>query len=102
QATTPTETARLAREFLQARAARRAEHGLTTALVDFERQREWLEGLAKYAELESWRRGAMTAGYEPLPALDSDADFKAYTGFEQRWSSEITTSRNQASVKGDG
>jgi hypothetical protein len=102
QATTPAETARLSREFLKARAARRAEHGLTAALVDFERQREWLEGLAKYAELESWRRGATTAGYEPLPALDLDADFKAYTGFEQRWSSEFTTIRNQASVKGDG
>jgi hypothetical protein len=38
------------REFLEARAGRRAQAGLTPDLVAFERELEWLEGLAKYVE----------------------------------------------------
>jgi hypothetical protein len=102
QAETEAEAARLARQFLDLRAARRTDHGLSSALVDFERQREWLEGLAKYAELELWRRGASTPGYEPFTAMADDPDFNDYAGFAQRWSSELVTMQNQAGREGDG
>jgi hypothetical protein len=45
------EAVELARQFLDLRGQRRAEGRLTAALIDYEQQREWLEGLAKYAEL---------------------------------------------------
>jgi hypothetical protein len=96
QADTAAETAELARAWLAAREARRTAADLSPALVDFERQREWLEGLAKYAELELWRQGASAAGYRPLPQVTAVPDFAAYQGFEQRWNSELVTLGNQA------
>ncbi len=76
-----------AQAWLAAREARRQEAGLSTTLVDFERQRrEWLEGLAKYAEMELWRRGA-TDGYRPVAAMTAVPGFHAYADFEQRWNS---------------
>jgi hypothetical protein len=102
QAQTDAEAAELVAAFLAGRADRRAEHALDAALVDFERQREWLEGLAKYAELESWRQGATAAGYAPLPETSADPDFDAYAGFDQRWSSEIITLRNQVNQASEG
>jgi hypothetical protein len=101
RAETDTEAAELARAWLAARAARRMEAGLSPALVDFERQREWLEGLAKYAELALWREGATAAGYSPLPQMAAAPDFQDYAGFEQRWNSELVTLGNQAGA-GEG
>jgi hypothetical protein len=102
QAGTAAEAAQRAGQFLELREARRTDHGLSTALVDFERQREWLEGLAKYAELELWRRAASTPGYEPTIAMADNLDFNDYAGFTQRWSSELVTMQNQAGREGDG
>lgn len=95
QAETDEAAMELARAWLAAREARRQAAGLSAALIDFERQREWLEGLAKYAELALWRQGA-TAGYEPVAAMAAVPDFRTYAGFEQRWSSELVTLGNQA------
>jgi hypothetical protein len=96
RAETQEEATALAQVFLEARETRRSEAGLSAALADFERQREWLEGLAKYAELESWRQGATAAGYSPLPQMAQAPDFAGYQGFEQRWNSEVVTLGNQA------
>ena len=78
-----------ARQFLAARQDRRDRLGLAAALTGCERQREWLEGLAKYVELESWRRAALTPDYRPLTALKSDPGFKAYAGSRRRLSREV-------------
>jgi len=88
-APTREEARALARRFLAARQDRRDRLGLAAALTGCERQREWLEGLAKYVELESWRRAALTPGYRPLTALKSDPGFKAYAGFRRRLSQEV-------------
>jgi hypothetical protein len=89
RASTREEARALARRFLATRQDRRDRLGLAAALVGCERQREWLEGLAKYVELESWRRSALTPGYRPLPALKSDPGFKAYAGSRRRLSREV-------------
>jgi len=78
-----------ARQFLAARQDRRDRLGLAAALTGCEGQREWLEGLAKYVELESWRRAALTPDYRPLTALKSDPGFKAYAGSRRRLSREV-------------
>lgn len=83
-----TEMRKLAQQFLGRRTARRETLRLDAALVDYERQREWLEGLAKYVELGIWRAAA-TPGYEPSPAVDIDPDFKSYRTFEQNRTQEV-------------
>lgn len=89
------------RQFLAQRDARRANHQLTAAAVEFERLIEWQEGLAKYVELSSWRVAATTPSYAPLPALANDPDFKSYTTYDQRWAQELWQMQQQAMREGD-
>ncbi len=49
---------RLAREFLQARATRRAQFRLNSGLLAYERELEWLEGLGQYAEVRFYELAA--------------------------------------------
>jgi hypothetical protein len=63
------EARRAAHEFLQARAARRARASLSPELIDYERELEWLEGLAHYVEIRS---------YELASAHASEAPFKDF------------------------
>jgi hypothetical protein len=67
------------RRFLQARDARRAQASLSQELADYERELEWLEGLAKYVEIRFYELAASHgsdaafAGYKPgLPYWRSD------------------------------
>jgi hypothetical protein len=91
----------LAREWLDQRAHRRATTRLDATLIDYERQIEWEEGLAKYIELAAWREAAPRPGYEPLPEMDADPDFKAYRSFPRRWSQEIAQMKRQAGREGE-
>lgn len=95
------EAAELARQFLAARDERRATAGLDPDLVSYERQREWLEGLAKYAELSIGRLAAATPDYTPLPAAATDPDFRAYATREQFWSRQIDEVRRTAGREGE-
>jgi hypothetical protein len=90
-----------ARHFLDRRARRRAAHELDAALVDYERQLEWEEGLAKYVELAIWREGYAAKEYEPLPAAADDPDLGQYAAFPRRWSQEIGQMRCQATREGE-
>lgn len=100
-ATSPNEAASLARQFLSHRRQRREQHRLDAALANFERNMEWLEGLAKYIELASWRQASTTPGYNPLPELAADYDFRNYATFPRQWTNELTTMKLQASQRGD-
>jgi hypothetical protein len=103
------EAAALVRRFLDQRAQRRAAHGaahgaahdLDAALIDYERQLEWEEGLAKYVELATWREAYAATDYEPLPAMADDPDFGRYATFPRRWSQEIGQMKRQASREGE-
>jgi len=95
------QTVELARRFIEVRATRRDSAKLTPELIAYEQQREWLEGLARYAELEIWRQ-AFTGEYSPVPETASLPDFDNFTGFETRWSQEIDQMRRMADDEGDG
>ncbi len=95
------ETADLVRQFLALRDKRRATAGLNQDLVNYERQREWLEGLAKYAELSIGRLAGTTPGYTALPALTADPGFREYTTREQYWSGQIDEVRRTAGREGE-
>lgn len=84
------EAKEFARQFLKQRDARRSTAGLNPALVDYERQREWLEGLAKYTEIEMWRMAAETPNYQPVAALKSDPDFHNYRTFQEHRTQEVS------------
>jgi hypothetical protein len=101
QPTDQSRTVELARRFSEIRAARRDSANLSAELVAYEQQREWLEGLARYAELEIWRQ-AYAGNYAPLPETGSLSDFDNYAGFETRWSQEIDQIRRMADDEGDG
>jgi hypothetical protein len=89
----------LARQFLQQRAKRRAEANLSPDLVDYERQLEWEEGLAKYVEVDAWREAYQHADYHPT--LEGDPDFKGYQTFPQRLKQELGQMSRQAGQEGD-
>jgi hypothetical protein len=99
QAESQGETVRLAGNFLAARQARRAETGLAPVMIDYERQREWLEGLAKYAELTTLRETATRSEYEPV--LSDDPHFEAYAGVMRYYNQQLQEVRRTAAREGE-
>ena len=96
------ESLQLAREFLEVRSERRDSCRLATRLIEYEQQREWLEGLAKYVEMEAWRQGATAQRYTPHPATEKLGDFHTYDGFQNAWNREVDQIGRMASDEGDG
>jgi hypothetical protein len=101
RSTDQTRTIELVHRFLNVRATRRDSANLAPKLMAYEQQREWLEGLARYAELEIWRQ-AQIGNYTPLRETTALTDFDNYTGFETRWSQELDQMRRMADDEGDG
>lgn len=76
-------------QFLITRKQRREEVDLSDALTLYEKRFEWLEGSAKYVELEIWKNGANATSYQPVTGVQEDNDFDSYLGFEKRWKNEL-------------
>ena len=74
-------------DWLTIRETRRAS--LTEKLITYEKEREWLEGLAKYAEINAWRMALDTASYTPLAVMNNDPDFNFYQNAEDNFSKEL-------------
>lgn len=102
QAGSREETMRLSRQFLEIRQIRRDDCRLATRLIDYEQQREWLEGLAKYVEMEAWRQGATAQRYTPHPATGRLNDFHDYEGYQRAWNREVDQIARMAGDEGDG
>ncbi len=83
------EAADLARQFLAQRQTRRALPGLTRTMLSYEQKREWLEGLAKYAELALGLAAARSDDYRPVAAIAADRDFQAYRTQERFWTQQL-------------
>jgi len=90
------ETAVLTEQFLAQRAERRKIAGLTAELIAYEQQREWLEGLAKYVEMEIWRQASQSPDYQSVDAMALDDDFEQFKTFERRWSQEVDQIKRSA------
>jgi hypothetical protein len=100
RAETDADARQRARQFLAQRQQRRA--GLASTLVEYERHREWVEGLARYAELRIWQAAYTTPGYTPVAALAKDPDFDGYRNYNTRWNREVDQIRRMAGDEGDG
>ena len=78
----------IADRWLKHRSERRQE--ISDTLIQYEQKREWLEGLAKYAELMAWKMADESDAYEPLPAIGEISDFNSYKKAESHWKKEIS------------
>ena len=59
-------------------------------LIHYEQRREWLEGLAKYAELAVWSLAYHSQEYDPVPEMNEVADFDGYQGAPSHRREEIS------------
>ncbi len=91
----------LAQRFLAARQERRETHSLSRDLVQYERDREWLEGLAKYVEFAIAAEAAQTPGYRPVAGLGDDPDFKAYRDSQRYWQSQFKELPRMSAGRGE-
>jgi hypothetical protein len=96
RAQTTEESCSLAREFLQIRNFRRQSAGLSTDLIQFERQREWVEGIGRYAEISVYRLAHEKAAYAPEKETVDDPVFYDYEKFDQRWTRELDQMKRMA------
>jgi len=90
----------LVRQFLEIRENRR--NSISADLVEYERRREWLEGIAKYSEIAIWRAGSQHKEYEPVNEIVNVLDFSAYQKFDRFWKQELDQISRMASDEGDG
>lgn len=63
-------------EWVDLRRERRKQ--MPVKLVRYEQRREWLEGLAKYAEIAIWQVAHQSPDYEPVPGMTELSDFDCY------------------------
>jgi hypothetical protein len=75
----------LAVRFIEARRERRVNMEMTPEVAAYEQSREWLEGLALYVEMETFRL-ASGPDYTPTIGREEDPAFRDYGGFQRRWS----------------
>lgn len=90
----------LVARFIASREARRKGLLPDAGALTFERELEWLEGLAKYVELTSWRLAAQP-GYVPSPEIRDDPQFHGYGGYQSRWKTERMNMGIRANLHGD-
>jgi hypothetical protein len=95
------EVQELVRCFLALRQERRSAFDMDESLINYERQLEWEEGLAKYIELTIWQAAYEAKDYMPVIGMDNDPDFKYYKGFPGRWRQEIDQMKRQAGQDGE-
>ena len=99
QAENESAVAEIAQRFLHLRTQRRQDANLSADLIDYERQREWLEGLAKYTELELLKKAAETQDY--VPVLADDPQFEDYESSPRYWSQQLVEVKRSSGREGD-
>lgn len=102
QAEDRSEIKNLTGQFLDQRGLRRLSENLSADQIDFENQREWVEGMARYVELETYRLAGSSVSYQSIEEIKSDPLFRNYRGFESRWKRELDQMVRMADDQGDG
>lgn len=92
----PSKQIELVRSFLNTREQRRNDVNLSEAFELYEKRFEWLEGSAKYVELEIWENASDSASYQPISSVLDDKDFESYQGYEKRWKNELNNAKTAA------
>jgi len=96
------ETRELINRFLEVREDRRINADLTVEEIRYEKEREWLEGMAKYAELKMGLIAAERTNYTPEPRLlDIDSDFNSYQSFESYFVNQVAETKRAVARNGE-
>ena len=88
-------------EFIDVRETRREEAELTEDMIDYEKHREWLEGLAKYTELKIGMVADDTPGYEPVAEIVKLGDFKNYSKRDSYFQKQLSEVQRAAGRSGE-
>jgi hypothetical protein len=72
------EAKQLVEQFTIKRRDRRLHAGLAKEMIQYEQKREWLEGLAKYAELKIGLSAQESKAYSPIDEITEVSGFKNY------------------------
>lgn len=84
-------------QFVEMRRQRRENVSLSNELALYEQQREWLEGLAKYAELTIGLKANQSQQYDSFEAIRIFPDFKDYKNFEKYYTRQLHEAGRAAS-----
>ncbi|MDR9410296.1 MAG: hypothetical protein RI573_15745, partial [Balneolaceae bacterium] len=102
QSSSELETRELINRFLEVRENRRMNADLSAEEVRYEKEREWLEGMAKYAELKMGLIAAETTNYTPEPKFqDIDSDFNSYQSFESYFENQVAETKRAVAREGE-
>ena len=91
----------LVAEFLDKRQERRKNANLPDELIQYEQKREWIEGLAKYAELEIGLVAQEKLDYLPIDELRKIPGFKNYKNRSKYVSRQIEEIKRAANRPGE-
>lgn len=83
-------------KFVEKRNLRRKMSNLSTATIQYEQKREWLEGLAKYAELKIGLMASENQLYNHIIEIEEIPDFKDYNTFPAYFKLQIKEVRRAA------
>ena len=67
---------------------------LPADLIEYEKEREWLEGTAKYAEVQIWKKAGESTEYQPVKEMGEVSDFDKYSGAQKQWDKELNQLKN--------
>lgn len=87
--TTTEDTKKLVAQFLDKRRERRINANLPVEMIHYEQKREWLEGLAKYAELQIGLLAEKRQDYFPIDEVKKISGFKNYKTRSNYFSRQI-------------
>ncbi len=91
----------LVAEFLDKRQERRKNANLSDELIQYERKREWIEGLAKYAELEIGLVAQEKQDYFPIDEVKKISGFKNYKTWSKYVNRQIAEVKRAANRSGE-
>lgn len=91
----------LVAQFTNKRRERRAGAGLTGEIIEYEQKREWLEGLAKYAELRIGLCAEESKDYSPIAEITEVSGFKNYKNRTSYFNRQIDEVKRTAARSGE-
>lgn len=87
--------------FVAKREERRQNASLSSNFIQYEKKREWLEGLAKYAELNIGLTAEKSSGYKPVESIKAISDFKNYKNRSSWFNRQVNEVKRTVSRPGE-
>ena len=88
-------------QFLIKRSERRKKAGLSVEMISYEQKREWLEGLAKYAELTLGLKASQSETYKNAQEIESVSSFKHYKTFPRFYRLQVNEVKRMSRHSGE-